>query len=103
MSVVLSLLTQSCALMRDRSREAYTSPEYFDLRPTQKLILKMRANKGDANAAFRLAQYYLYTKYDRLAFVQWCERAANLGHPNAIRILPEVRKRMTKSAVKIKD
>lgn len=63
----------------------------FDLSPTEKELLSERALQGDAEASFRLAQFYGFSggdgdpnindEHDRQQEMRWLELAAQQGHP----------------------
>ncbi|GGC20195.1 tetratricopeptide repeat protein [Pseudoduganella buxea] len=42
-----------------------------------------KANRGDKDAAFRLAQYYAFSEFDNEKEQHWLERSARAGHTAA--------------------
>jgi len=72
----------------DQPAPSTDSGAVFDLRPDERQALESSANGGDAEAAFRLAQYYgiscgqdgLCDPDDQRQSKAWMERAASLGH-----------------------
>lgn len=54
----------------------------FELAPSEQEKLMVAAEKGDAQAAFRLSQYYGIAKNDLDMQLVWLRRAAELGHPS---------------------
>jgi hypothetical protein len=73
--------TTSCASHSAAAEMNTTQP--YDLTWFQKRKLEKAALNGDAEAAFRVAQYYLFRSTDQLAQIHWLEVGAKNGSKNA--------------------
>ena len=60
--------------------------------------LIMRAESGDSDAAFRLYQFYRFSKMDMDAAIVWLSKSAELGNSTAVHNL-EVIKRKSEGGV----
>jgi len=61
-----------------------TTPKVFDLKEKERIALERRVEScHDIEAAYRLAEYYLYTESDRKSAVFWYKKAVELGDENA--------------------
>jgi TPR repeat protein len=65
-----------------------TSHDKFELTKREFRVLSTQADAGNAQAAFRIAEYYLYSCPDFEQIVFWCKKSAQLGHPYAKKLLP---------------
>ena len=59
----------------------------FDLTASEIKTLETLANKGDVNAAYRLAEYYQFAHLNEIEEEKWLTKAAELGHNDAQMIL----------------
>jgi TPR repeat protein len=64
---------------QENSPPASTASTYW-LSGAEKSTLLDKSNKGDKDAAFRLAQYYSFIEFDSAKEQYWLERAATAGH-----------------------
>ena len=54
--------------------------DIFMLSPKEKALLEKKVNEGDAQAAFKLYEYYYHGGVNKKIGMQWLRVAANKGH-----------------------
>jgi len=64
---------------QENPHPASTASTYW-LGDAEKYELSHKADKGDKDAAFRLAQYYSFVEFDGDKEQYWLERSASSGH-----------------------
>lgn len=64
---------------QENSSPVSTASTYW-LSEVEKSTLSDKADRGDKNAAFRLAQYYSFVEFDSDKEQFWLERSATAGH-----------------------
>ncbi len=81
-SVVILLFLGGCSGM-DKRAEPLSGASSFDISADERTELKAAASKGDADAAFRLYEYYDFVALDPDEAKAWLRRSAELGNRTA--------------------
>lgn len=66
--------------MDNNTPQPLSSATSFMLSPEQRTALTAKAEAGDAEAAFRLANFHTFTEYDPAKRMHWLSIAAKGGH-----------------------
>jgi len=69
--------------MNSYNDKPITGAESYDLSETEIFELNRISENGNADAAFRLAMYYEFAKYDQKLSLYFFERASKLGNNRA--------------------